>query len=138
MAGQYGFHGDFGASQREELLRMMEEARRTHKPSGRAGDNAKDLNARIDPPPFQGLSEKLTIREADLRDHLPGHYHVVMPRRGRLGDTRLCGQNGKPIAISPLDTPEWRDPNKAMAHFAGVARQFDILNGLGELYDAAK
>lgn len=105
---------------------------RREKVDPKTGRKFKNLNHPI-PQRAEPLHNKVVVHQAALAHYLPGTHHVTLPRRGRLGDIRLCDESGQPLNIGP--TPrgptEFRTVDAALDHFRRVARNFDKLNGYG-------
>lgn len=141
--GRYHFGGAFNREAQEDFVRgIREEMDRQNEARnpGKRADRAKDVNARIQRAPVNDLNMKVRI-DTNIHDTPYPLYEVRLPRRGRLGDIRLCDETGRPISIGPthnIRDIEWPDPQDALKHFRKVARNFDILNGYGELYEPAE
>lgn len=95
----------------------------------RAAKEPKELNARI-PRPAEPLGDRVCIEH----NHYTMAYEIRLPRRGRLGDTAMLDQDGRPLNVGPSreNAGEFGgDPNRALVHFRKVAKGFDRLNGIG-------
>mgnify|MGYP001613365820 CR=1 FL=1 len=139
----YSTGGPFNRSAQDDFMRGVREEmdrQNDYRNPGKRADRAKDVNDRIKAKSkADGLDMKVRI-DTNIRDSAYPLYEIRLPRRGRLGDIRICGQDGKPITIGPTHNVrevEWPDPQDALKHFRKVARNFDILNGYGELYEPA-
>lgn len=126
------------------IREMMEEAMR-RKASEMPGSNNDQRREKVDPKTghkFKNLNHPIPKRDVPLQDKVAIHsdeyaghgvYHVTLPRRGRLGDTRICDERGRPLNIGPTyqHGNEFPTMDLALERFRRVSGNFDKLNGIG-------
>lgn len=105
---------------------------RREKVDPKTGRKFKNLNHPI-PKRDEPMRNKVVIHQAAPEHYQQGTHHVTLPRRGRLGDIRLCDESGRPCNIGPTyrGPSEFGKVDDALNHFRRVARAFDRLNGYG-------
>ena len=110
----------------------MREQREDVKTDPKTGRKFRNLNHPI-PKRDEPMRNKVVIHQAAPEHYQQGTYHVTLPRRGRLGDIRLCDESGRPCNIGPTyrGPSEFGKVDDALNHFRRVARAFDRLNGYG-------
>lgn len=94
----------------------------------------KEINPQDRWKPDRGDREnEVTVWSSGPEIH-PNEVWVHTGRRGRIGDIRIYGPNGRPENIGPTyEGPgQWNSPQDALRHFKRVQDAFDKLNR-GEL-----
>lgn len=94
----------------------------------------KEINPQDRWKPDRGDREnEVTVWSSGPELH-PSEVWVHTGRRGRIGDIRIYGPDGRPENIGPTyqGPGQWNDPRDALRHFKRVQEAFDKLNR-GEL-----